>query len=184
MSEDTQIQINLSEQILQVHAEATTIAEKAKGFASEAIAKAIECGQLLIQQKAALGHGSWIDWIAKNLKGMSRMTVSKYMRLAKSVEALPDTKNGGSNVNHGLHSLDAPTLRQAYIAAGILPQPETKQEAPDPNKPWVRFTRFLDGFRLWFNKRIDDDPLATWPEDSRRVLKNELKWFAELYARL
>jgi hypothetical protein len=39
---------------------------------------------------------------------------------------------------------------------------------PDPNKPWVKFTRYLDGFRLWFNRRTEEDPLNTWPEDSRR----------------
>ena len=52
---------------------------------------------------------------------------------------------------------------------------------PDPNKPWVRFTRFLRGFRLWYNKRIDENPLDKWEEDSRRILKNELRWFADLY---
>jgi hypothetical protein len=186
MSEDSQIQINLADQIRAAHAEATAIADQAKGYASQAVAKAIECGRLLIRQKESLGHGSWLDWRAEHLPDISHNTVSKYMRLAKAVEALPASDDvGDSNFTHGLNLLDAASARQAYIAAGILPSPENKgNEQPDPNKPWVKFTRFLDGFRLWFNKRIDEDPLATWPEDSRRVLKNELKWFAELYQRL
>jgi hypothetical protein len=185
MSED--IQINLSEQIRAAYAEANAIAEKAKSYASEAVAKAIECGRLLLQQKQALGHGSWMEWTAKNIPEIHHNTLGRYMRVAKSAqEALPSSDTSGdSNSSPVMNLNDAPTLKQAYIALGILPPPASKSdEQPDPNKPWVKFTRFLDGFRLWFNKRIDEDPLATWPEDSRRVLKNELKWFAELYQRL
>lgn len=76
-------------------------------------------------------------------------------------------------------------LQQAYLAIGIIPAPAEKKAAEaNPNKPWVRFARFLDGFRLWFNKRIEEDPLDTWPENAGRILKNELRWFAELYNRL
>ncbi len=65
------------------------------------------------------------------------------------------------------------------------PRPEDKvDQPPDLNKSWVRFTCFLDSFWLWYNRRIEEDPLDTWPEDSRRVLKKELKWFADLHERL
>jgi hypothetical protein len=165
------LQINLAPQIRAAFNESNRLATEAKGIASEAVAKAIECGQLLIQQKESLGHGSWLDWLTANIPEITDRTARRYMALAKRTHV--------SDLN------DTATVRQAYLATGIIPAPEEKPAtSPDPNKPWVRFTRFLDGFRLWFNKRIDDDPLATWPEDSRRVLKNELKWFAELYARL
>lgn len=169
MSEE--IQINLAEQIRQTFVEANRLAGDARAVAYDAIAKALECGRLLIQQKESLGHGSWLDWLDSNVPEISDRTARKYMALAK--------RNHGSDLN------DTASLRQAYLATGIIPEPNEKPVAtPDPNKPWVKFTRYLDGFRLWFNRRMDEDPLDSWPEDSRRVLKNELRWFAELYARL
>jgi hypothetical protein len=166
-----QLQLNLASQIREAYQNANRLATDARAVASEAIAKALECGNLLIQQKKSLGHGSWLEWLDANLPEVSDRTARKYMALAKR--------------NHGSNLTDAASLRQAYLTTGIIPEPGEKPPAPpDPNKPWVRFTRFLDGFRLWFNKRVDEDPLDSWPEDSRRVLKNELRWFAELYERL
>jgi hypothetical protein len=179
-----EIQVNLSEQILAAHAQAHAFAEQAKGYASDAVAKAIECGQLLIQQKAALGHGSWLDWLARNLPEIKRETVRKYMQIAKVAHGSIADADKGEITTSGGNLKDASSLRQAFVAIGLLPVPENKPEALDPNKPWVRFTRYLDGFRLWFNKRTDEDPLKTWPEDSRRILKNELRWFAQLYEQL
>jgi len=166
-----QLQINLAPQIREAFQDSNRLANDARGVASDAISKALECGRLLIQQKESIGHGSWLEWLDANVPEISDRTARKYMALAKR--------------NHDSDLTDSASLRQAYLATGIIPAPEEKAPSPpDPNKPWVRFTRFLDGFRLWFNKRIEDDPLDTWPEDSRRVLKNELRWFAELYERL
>jgi hypothetical protein len=180
------LEVNLAGKIRAVHAEAQTKAEEAKTYASQAVAKAVECGQLLIQQKEALGHGRWLDWQAENLPEISHDTVSRYMRVAKAAtKALPAAQGTDYSNFAPVRNLDdTPTLKQAYMALGLLPAPEKKQVSVDPNKPWVRFTRYLDGFRLWFNKRMDEDPLSTWPEDSRRILKNELRWFAQLYERL
>lgn len=169
MSEE--IQINLTEQIREAFQDANRLATNARGVASEAVAKAIHCGQLLLQQKESLGHGSWLQWLDANVPEISEWTARRYMALAKRAHV--------SDLN------DTATVRQAYLATGILPSPAaTEAGPPDPNKPWVRYVRFLDGFRLWFNRRVDTDPLDTWPENARRVLKNELRWFAELYERL
>ena len=186
MSQDPQIQVNLADQIRQAHIDAVTIAEHAKGYASEAVAKAIECGQLLIQQKEALGHGSWMEWQTENLPDIKRETVRKYMQVAKAARgSLPAPESdAGQITTSGGNLKNAASLRQAFVAIGLLPEPENKAEDNNPNKPWVKFIRFLDGFRLWFNRRVDDDPLETWPEESRRILKNELRWFSELYSKL
>ncbi len=172
-------QTNLAPQIREAYQEANQLAEQARGYASQAVAKAVECGRLLIQQKESIGHGSWLEWIEFNLPDISEVTVRRYMRVAKAAGEISDSTqviaNQASDRSPVTDLSDAATLKQAYIALGILPAPEDKSDQPpDPNKPWVKFTRFLDGFRLWFNKRMDEDPLETWPEDSRRVLKNEL----------
>ena len=170
MSEQ-QIEINLAPQILEAYLESNRLATEAKGRASEAVTKAVECGHLLNQQKESLKHGGWLNWLDDNVPQISEWTARRYMALAKRAH-VPDLN-------------DAATVRQAYLATGIIPTPAGKEPAaPDPNKPWVKFTRHLDGFRLWFNTRIEEDPLDTWPEDSRRVLKNELKWFVQLYKQL
>lgn len=166
-----EMQINLAEAIRHAFAEAARLAKETTGYASKAVSKALECGRLLLEQKAALGHGSWLEWLDANVPEIGDRTARKYMALAKR--------------NYDSDLTDSASLRQAYLATGIIPAPEEKAPSPpDPNKPWVRFTRYLDGFRLWFNRRVEDDPLESWPEDSRRVLKNELRWFADLYSRL
>jgi len=169
MSEE--LKINLAEQIREAFRDANRLATDARAVASDAVAKAIQCGQLLLQQKESLGHGSWLEWLDTNVPEISEWTARRYMALAKRAH-VPDLN-------------DAATVRQAYIATGILPSPaEPEAGPPDPNKPWVRYVRFIDGFRLWFNKRMDENPLDTWPEDARRVLKNDIRWIAELYGRL
>ena len=166
-----QLELNLALQIRDAYVESNRLAAEARGVASQAIAKALECGQLLLQQKQSLSHGGWLSWLDTNLPEISESTARRYMALAK--------RSCVTDLN------ESAPLQQAYLAIGILPAPVKKNAAePHPNKPWVRFARFLDGFRLWFNKRIEEDPLDTWPESSRRILKNELRWFAELYNRL
>jgi hypothetical protein len=157
-----EIQINLSEQILAAHAQAHAFAEQAKGYASDAVAKAVECGQLLIQQKAALGHGSWLDWLARNLPEIKRETVRKYMKIAKVAYGSIAKADKEEIATSGGNLKDASSLRQPFVAIGLLPVPENKLGALAPNKHWVRFTRYLNGLPLWLNKRTDEDPLKTW----------------------
>jgi hypothetical protein len=50
-----------------------------------AVARAVECGHLLLEAKAKVGHGNWIPWIEKNLS-LSVRQVQKYMRLAEHLD--------------------------------------------------------------------------------------------------
>lgn len=165
-----QLELNLAPQIRETYHESVRLADDARERASLAVSKAMECGQLLLQQKQSIGHGSWLGWIDTNLPEITDRTARRYMALAKRTHV--------SDLN------DSATVRQAYLATGILPMPVEKSNKPDPNKGWVKYVRFIDGFRLWFNKRMEDDPLETWPENARRILKNDLRWIAELYQRL
>lgn len=180
---DTQLELNLASQIRETYTESIRLAQEAKNYVSDAVVKAVECGRLLIQQKEGLQHGGWLDWVHDNLSDISYETLARYMRVAKSINELQG-KEANGDLSHVTNLENPSSLRQAYIALGILPQPKPKDETPDPQKPWVKYVKFLDGFRLWFNKRVDQSPLDDWPDDARRVLKNELKWFAELYETL
>jgi|GEM_PF-5683125 len=77
---------------------------------------------------------------------------------------------------------DCSTLRQAYLATGILKsEPKEGSAPPSAETPWVRYTKPLDTFRLWYNSRIEDEPIEQWDEEMLRILGNELQWFVNLY---
>ena len=50
--------------------------------AQTALVHAAECGRLLIEAKAAVGHGGWLAWLEANTSVSARQS-QKYMRLAK-----------------------------------------------------------------------------------------------------
>ena len=177
-----QLELNYAPQIRFAHTEAARLADFAKDYAAQAVNKALECGGLLIDQKASVGNAGWTEWLQRHLPGVPPETLSRYMRAAK-LSTLVSQPIGGDDT--APVALPDAQNKQALIALGIIPSPENKRPSLlDPHKGWVRYVRFIDGFRKWFNKRIEDEPLATWDEQPRRLLKNELKWFAELYARL
>ncbi len=98
----------------------SAFSKKASGFALDAVkagASALvyawACGKLLNATKAKVGHGKFGAWREKNLDAVviSERTSQRYMQLAKQcddVKALLEW---------------SPSLRQAYIACGILPEP-------------------------------------------------------------
>jgi hypothetical protein len=57
--------------------------------AQTALAHALECGQLLLQAKAAVGHGGWLAWVEANLTFGPRQATN-YMRLAREIPKLDD----------------------------------------------------------------------------------------------
>ena len=175
-----QLKLNFAPQILAAHHEAMRLANFAKDYAGQAVAKAVECGGLLLEQKASLTDASWTEWITRNLPDVAPDTLSRYMRAAK-LSALVAQTNGSTTPV----ALPDAQNKQALIALGIIPSPENKRPSLlDPQRGWVRYVRFIDGFRKWFNQRIEDEPIETWDEQPRRLLKNELRWIAELYQRL
>jgi hypothetical protein len=78
---------------------------------------------------------------------------------------------------------DATSLQQAYLATGVLPE-SPRERNPSPNDPTVTFTRGLDQFRRWFNRRTEELPLEKWSPESKRILRNELAWFERLHREL
>jgi hypothetical protein len=176
-----QLELNYAPQILFAHTEAARLADFAKDYAAQAVAKAVECGGLLLDQRATVGNATWSEWLSRHLPDVPPETLSRYMRAAK-LSMLVAKPIGSDTVPDALP--DAQN-RQALIALGIIPSPESKRPSLlDPQRGWVRYVRFIDGFRKWFNKRIEDEPIETWDEQPRRLLKNELRWIAELYQRL
>jgi hypothetical protein len=168
---DTQgamLSIDLSASINAAFATARTAADSATTEARAAITAAVQCGDLLTRQKASVPHGTWLDWLATHCPDISAETARRYMRLSKR--------------SHETDLTDATSLRQAYLATGVLPEPPPRDnDTPDANAPVVTFTRGLDQFRRWFHRRTEDKPLAKWTPEARRLLRNELAWFKKLH---
>ncbi len=147
---------------------ARTAAASATEQARAAIAAAIECGHLLQRQKASLPHGAWLPWLTTHCPELSAETARRYMRLAKR--------------SHATDLTAASSLRQAYLATGVLPAPPVRAATPpDANAPVITFTRGLDQFRRWYHRRTEDLPLAKWSPEARRLLRQELTWFKNLH---
>ena len=161
--------IDLSASINAAFTTARTAADSATNEARAAITAAVQCGDLLTRQKASVPHGTWLDWLAAHCPDISAETARRYMRLSKRSQ-VPDLT-------------DATSLRQAYLATGVLPEPPPSDDdtTPDANAPLVTFTRGLDQFRRWFHRRTEEKPLAKWTPEARRLLRNELAWFKKLY---
>ena len=160
--------IDLSASINAAFATARSAADSATNEARAAITAAVQCGDLLTRQKASVPHGTWLDWLAAYCPAISAETARRYMRLSKRSQVTDLT--------------DATSLRQAYLATGVLPEPPPRDSnTPDANAPLVTFTRGLDQFRRWYHRRTDELPVAKWTPDARRLLRNELVWFKKLH---
>jgi hypothetical protein len=102
----------LAAEIRNTHEEAEAEASATRERANRAITAALLCGKALGRAKALVGHGQWLKWLSEHCRAISERTARKYMALA--------------NRNHD-SVLTADSLRQAYIEAGIISEPEKKQ---------------------------------------------------------
>lgn len=74
-----------------------------------AIESAIEAGRWLKNAKTQVKHGEWLPWLSTNVSGISEETAQRYIRLERE--------------SHGKDLSGCETLRQAYLACGILRSP-------------------------------------------------------------
>lgn len=167
---DSTLALNLAAEINALFHDARTTADIAKTNAGQAITRALECGRLLNRQKESLPRGDWLAWLATHCPDISHPTARRYMILAHR-----SRENDLS---------DAVSLRQAYVASGILPESLRTRREPDAKTPTVTFVRSLDQFRRWFNTRIKQEPLDRWTPEARHLLRNELTWFRQLHDQL
>jgi len=113
---------------------------------ASALVYAWGCGRLLNEAKEQLGHGAFGKWRNEHLVPtvMSERTSARYMQLAarcNDVRALLQW---------------APTLKQAYVECGILPDPSVsdrepgdKDEVLPKEKLFTSLTNLQKGLRLF-----------------------------------
>lgn len=176
--------LSIANKINELHKEAEGIASAAKEQANKAVEIAIECGRLLLEQKKTVGHGNWIDWIKSNCD-FSEDTAQNYMRLFRRVREISEVEEGGSSKTDSsryLEKLKAKSIKQAYIATGILP------EHPKDDSPKVLqltpHVKHIDALVLWYRKQTEDNPASKWTQFQREVLINDLNPLMEIYNEL
>lgn len=166
---DTKLCDDLSVEINVAATAVSDIAQEIRRDVRELVRRVVVCGELLIRQRAALPHGTWQVWLREKCPDISESTARRYMRLARAQGMTA--------------SCQVRSLRHAYLLTGVLPQAR-RPRTPQPHAPRITFTRGLDEFRRWFHRRTDDRPLKLWSPRARMALRNELRWFKNLFDEL
>jgi len=107
-----------------------------------AVAYALEAGNLLCQAKQKVGHGDWLSWLTQHVQVAPR-TAQAYMRLAKKLPLLP--------AGEAQRVADLP-LREAIAAITTSPT------APPPNH------------RVYIAARTDRERVSCKLRDASNVL--------------
>ena len=205
----TSTELDVASRINALHEDAERLSKLAKSQAQKAIRLAIECGRLLTEQKAKMSHGEWMPWVEKNCC-FTRMTAHRYIKLYSSVNTIEvgktvsqvsdssnvtpvlhlneDTENKVSEevqTNNFIESLPAKTLKDAYIATGILPprkEPELKENVPAPY--YFEHVKFIDGFVKWYQGFKEKFPLDKMKPETVDTLLVDLSAIVRIYQEL
>jgi hypothetical protein len=136
-----------------------------KKHAELALRAAIETGHYLEESARKSKKGEWGAWLVKHCPGLARSTAHKYRTLAR-------------NVSHVRHGVPMQTLRQAYIAVGLVPRPSQESKtSPDlTDAPSVTPANFLAGLKAsrGFLQTVKGMPLEKMEPEFLKELSDEL----------
>ena len=144
--------------------EADRCAALAQAGAELAIRHAWNAGAVCLKAKEVIPHGEFQAWLEANAGERGYRTLAKWMKLAK--------------VNLDALLAENPTLKglqDAYVAAGVLPEPEPKAETGEGEKEKPPFT-------LTF-KTAYHHP-SEWQRDAARDFLYEFERLAKLAVQL
>ncbi len=198
----TSTELDIASRINALHAKAEALSKLAKDKAQEAIKVAIECGRLLVGQKKVIAYGDWSDWVTTNCH-FTRMTAHRYIKLYSAIQHSSETKpvvtpvlqlneDTGNEVseeaqtNNFIESLPAKTLKDAYIATGIIPprkKPELKQD-DTPQTYKVEHVKFIDDFVKWYHDFKEKYPPEEMTESTVDALLLDLSAVVRIYQEL
>lgn len=199
-TETSSTELDIVSRINALHEKAEALSKLAKDKAQEAIKVAIECGRLLVEQKKSVPYGDWISWVESNCS-FTRRTASNYIKLFTSirgvedgkpvsqVENLPDVEivnNEKTPTENFIEKLPAKTLKDAYIATGILPprkEPELKEEKA-PESYAIEHVKYIDGFVKWYQGFKEKFPLEDMSATTVDMLLLDLSAIVRIYQEL
>lgn len=158
--------IALKSEVIEHYENAITEAGRAIRSGQEAVKAALLCGHALIKSKALLKHGEWLPWLHR-LETIDQATAFKFVRLAK--------------LCHEINFDQCASVRQAYILAGIIPQPEPKQADGTVFELTPKWT-LSSLSRL--APRIDRRVVVTWLDEDKQAVRAQLEPLVRLYEEL
>jgi len=100
------------------------MAASAVGYAQMAIRYAIKAGEIMNKAKEIVPHGGFEKWLEGCGVEVSYQTCNRWMKLAKL-----------SQVRDLMGNPTIKTVTDAYVATGILPEPEPKESGEQKDKP-------------------------------------------------
>ena len=198
----TSTELDIASRINALHAKTEALSKVAKKNAQEAIIVAIECGKLLVEQKSKMSHGDWMPWVDEHCN-FSHRTATNYVNLFLSVnngdgsnwqpvsnltenETVENLNAGKTPTEIFLEKLPAKTLKDAYIATGIIPprkKPELKQD-DTPQTYKVEHVKFIDDFVKWYNDFKEKYPPEEMTESTVDALLLDLSAVVRIYQEL
>jgi hypothetical protein len=106
----------LSREIRRDYDSLLKLVERTRRSCNEVIAETILLGTKLAEAKKLVGHGNWSEWLARHCSEISERTARRYIALA--------------NRSHVSDLEKHKSLRQAYLAVGILIPNEEREPKP------------------------------------------------------
>ena len=106
----------LSREIRKDYESLQQLLERTRQNCNQVVSETILLGTKLIEAKRLVGHGNWCEWLARHCPQIAETTARNYMRLA--------------NRQHIADLNCCKSLRQAYIAVGIIAVDEESKPMP------------------------------------------------------
>jgi hypothetical protein len=137
------------------------------------ITKVIVAGRMLMAKREQVEHGEWMAWIEKNVTeplDVTYATTRNWIKLAEFMEKKEAQLE------------DAATVRQAYILAGLLKEPESSSggSGKDAGNYLVHISRLERAIR----SQIDARPIAKWSQQDRAILRQRLAPLVQIFEEL
>lgn len=149
----------LSDEITSKFIEAVRLAGESVKSGNAAVVAAIECGKIMTKAKDLVGHGNWEKWLLDNCPDIAEITARRWMRLAKG--------------SHVIDLKDCQSIRQAYLACGIIPRGGKKVKHLGTAEVDV-FDCFVSEVTRLVDK-IDGLDLSKVPTDRKDEIRTKLK---------
>ena len=150
------------------------MANTAVGAARHSLTYIIEAGKALWIAKGRVQPGQWESWTKSNLPHFSRSKISRYMAAAERICHV-------TNLN------EIRTVRQAYLACGIITEPAEKKSekmVTPANFAPSDFIAKVGSMRNFFQGTADQLPLTSIDEVERKQLSTEIQLLMDLFKTL